>query len=130
MGRPGIGFCFKDLETVAVALVKCGVQFEPQNPVTIFLDTSTGRIKDDFTELRGERALSAIIECKAPMEKVGEIYRVLQEVAQEIDTVFTLDIINKCQDGAIPLKPILDDAGIRVRINGKTNVGLGRPLIP
>jgi NAD-dependent dihydropyrimidine dehydrogenase PreA subunit len=130
LGRPGIGFYFRDLETVAVSLVKCGVQFEPQNPVTVFLDTSTGRIKDEFAEIRGERALSAIIECKAPIEKVGEIYQVLQEVAKKIDTVFTLDIINKCQDGTIPLKPLLDDAGIRVRINGKTNVGLGRPLIP
>jgi NAD-dependent dihydropyrimidine dehydrogenase PreA subunit len=130
LGRPGIGFCFKDLETVAVALIKCGVQLESQNPVTVFLDTSTGRIKDEFAEIRGERALSAIIECKAPIENAIEIYRVLQKVAEQIDTVFTLDFINKCQDGAIPLKTLLDDAGIHVRINGKTNVGLGRPLIP
>lgn len=130
LGRPGVGFGFWDLETVAVALAQYGVAFEPQNPVTVFLDTSTGRIKDEFAELRGERALSAIIECKAPMARVAEICRVLQTVAAEIDTVFTLDIINKCQDSAVPVQPLLAAAGIRVRINGKTNVGLGRPLVP
>lgn len=130
LGRPGIGFGFRDLETVAVALARCGVAFEPQNPVTVFLDPSTGRIRDEFAELRGERALSAIIECKAPMARVAEIYRVLQTVAAEIDTVFTLDIINKCRDDTVPIRPLLDAAGIPVRINGKTNVGLGRPLIP
>jgi hypothetical protein len=51
------------------------------------------------------------------------------EAAEAIDTVFTVNIISKCRDGEIPVKPILDEAGIKVRINGKTNVGLGRPLI-
>ena len=41
-----------------------------------------------------------------------------------------MDVISKCRDGNIILKPILDRAGIKVRINGKTNLGLGRPLIP
>jgi len=26
--------------------------------------------------------------------------------------------------------PVLEEAGVKIRINGKTNVGLGRPLIP
>jgi hypothetical protein len=47
----------------------------------------------------------------------------------QVDTVFSIDIICKCKDGVIPIKPLLNEAGIEVRINGKTNIGLGRPLI-
>ena len=49
-------------------------------------------------------------------------------VSKKIDTVFSLDIISKCKDGKIIIESILEDAGIQVRINGKTNVGLGRSL--
>jgi len=73
--------------------------------------------------------LSCIIEFKAPMEMTVPIWNTLMEAAETIDSVFTVDIISKCKDGAPILKPILDEAGIKVRINGKTNVGLGRPLI-
>jgi hypothetical protein len=62
------------------------------------------------------------------MERTPEIYATIQEVAKEINTVFSLDLINKCRDGIPPLKKILDEAKIPVRINGKTNIGLGRPL--
>jgi hypothetical protein len=65
----------------------------------------------------------------APKERLPDLYRVALKVAKEIDTVFTMNIISKVKDSEILLKPILDEAGIRVRINGKTNVGLGRPLI-
>ena len=60
LGRPGIGFCFKDLEKVSIALADIGVHFEPENPVSVFLDLETGKIKEEFEEIREERALSLI----------------------------------------------------------------------
>ena len=128
LGRPGIGFHFWELEKVAMVFAEHGAQFEEENPVTVFLDTETGRIKEEFEEIKQERARSGIIEGIFPMHKIVEVFHALQEVGKELDTVFTVDIINKCKDGTIPVKPILDEAGINVRINGKTNVGLGRPL--
>lgn len=128
LGRPVLGFQFWELEKVAMAMAEHGAQFEPENPVTVFLDIETGRIKEEFAEIRRERARSAIIESLFPMESVVEVYRALEEVGKELDTVFTVDIISRCVDGAIPVMPILDEAGINVRINGKTNMGLGRPL--
>ena len=127
-GRPGLGFLFSDLEKASVQLAKIGVNFELENPLTELLNTKTGEFKEIYNEVRGERALSAILECKAPKEKIVEIYNILLSVSKDIDTVFSLDIISKCKDGKIIVKSILDDAGIHVRINGKTNVGLGRPL--
>ena len=128
LGRPGIGFYFWELEKVAMVFAELGAEFESENPVTVFLDTETGRIKEEFEEIKHERARSGIIEGIFPMENIVDIYQALQEVGKELDTVFTVDIINKCKDGTIPVMPILDEARIKVRINGKTNVGLGRPL--
>ena len=127
-GRPGVSSRLRDAEKASVRLAALGVQFEPDSPWTHIIDTESGGITDPT--IRNEKVLSCIIECKAPMEKTPEIYGALMEVAEEIDTVFTLDIISKCRDGKILLKPILDEAGIKVRINGKTNIGLGRPYVP
>lgn len=128
LGRPGIGFYFWELERVAMVFAEQGAKFEEENPVTVFLDTETGQIKEEYKEIKQERARSAIIESLFPMDKVVEVFQALQDVGKGLDTVFTVDIINRCKDGSIPVKPILEEAGIMVRINGKTNIGLGRPL--
>jgi len=126
LGRPGVGFRFRDLERVTTGLAERGIRLEPDNPVTMLLDLETGRIK--YREIMDERVLSAIVEMKVEQEKAVEVIEALKELAKQVDTVFSVDIICKCKDGAIPVKPLLEEAGIRVRINGKTNVGLGRPL--
>ena len=128
LGRPGIGFYFWELEKVAMAFAEHGAQFEPENPVTMFLDTETGRIKEEYEEIKQEKGRSAIIESLFPMHKIVEVFHALQEVGKEVNTVFTVNIISRCEDGTIPVMPILDEAGIKVRINGKTNMGMGRPL--
>jgi len=127
LGRPGVGFCFRDLEKVAVAMRRAGCELEPENPVTVLLDPDTGRIK--YRELLGERALSAIVETKVEEGRMVSVLEALREAAKDVDTVITVDLISKVVGGEIPIKKALEDAGIRVRINGKTNVGLGRPLI-
>ena len=127
-GRPGIGSRLSEPEKASIKLAELGVEFEPDSPWTHIIDPKTGKLKDP--KFGKEKVLSCIIECKAPIEKTPQIYNTLMEVAKEIDTVFTMDLISKCKDGEILLKSILDGAGIKVRINGKTNLGLGRPLIP
>ncbi len=78
--------------------------------------------------VRGERALSAIIECKTTEDRGIEVLNTLKRVAMEIDTVFSLCVINKCRGFEIPFKRAMEENGFTPRINGKTNVGLGRPL--
>jgi hypothetical protein len=51
---------------------------------------------------------------------------VLQGVSKGIGTVFSVDIINRCDGGRIPFQSVLEEAGIEVAINGKTCIGLGR----
>jgi len=127
MGRPGIGTSFKDLQTVAMALAKLGVEFEPKNPVAeLMADIKTGTIR---AEVLGEKVLSAILEFRIEMDRLPEVLRAIKAVAARIDTVFSLDLISRVNpDGSVPTVEIAKAAGFTPRPNTKTNVGLGRPL--
>lgn len=127
MGRPGVGTRFTDVEKVAQALARVGVKFAAQNPVTyLMVDQATGKLNP---EVLGEKVLSAMIECLVPQEKIPAVIREVRGVAQHIDTVFSLDIITRLQpDGSVPWERMLRELGVPVSINGKSNIGLGRPL--
>ena len=127
-GRPGIGTRFHDVQTVAMAVAKVGAGFEAKNPVTqLMKDMNTGEFKE---EILNEKAMSAIIECLVPIEKLKELLTAVQEAAKKVDTVFSVECITRvAPDDSLPLDPILTEMGITRRINGKTNVGLGRPRV-
>jgi len=125
-GRPVTGARFRDVDTVARALAKLGVSFEPVNPVTALMeDTKTGKIREDILD---EKVLSAIIECVFPREKAPDVLKTLQEAAKKISTVCSVDLADLVQpDESVASEKMLDELGIFHRINGKTNVGFGRP---
>ncbi len=127
-GRPGIATRLGELEKMTIALASAGATFEAKNPVYALLaDAKTGRFKP---EVVNERVLSAILEVKVPLEKLPMILEIVRQVAQEVDTVFSLDVITRVNDdGSIPVMPVLEQAGFRPRPNAKINLGLGRPLI-
>lgn len=127
LGRPGTGARFHDVERVAQAMALLGVRFEPRNPVTsLMTDRATGKINE---EVLSEKVLSAIVEFSVPLAQVPEALARLEEVAREIDTVFSLNLISKVEpDGSVPVISIMSELNIPLSINGKSNVGLGRPL--
>ncbi len=127
MGRPGVGTSFRDLETVAMAIAKLGVEFEPNNPVAeLMANAKTGKIRE---EVLNEKVLSAILEFKIEIEKLKEVLTTIREVAEKIGTVFSLDLISRVNpDGSTPALAMAKEAGFSPRPNTKTNVGLGRPL--
>jgi ferredoxin len=127
VGRPGIGAYFRDIEKVAMALAPLGPSFEPQNPVTQLMeDQETGKMKEDILD---EKVLSAIIEMKIPQERIPEILQILEKVQKEIDTVISIGVSSRClPDGVIPHVEWVRKAGFTFSPNGKTNLGLGRPL--
>jgi hypothetical protein len=129
VGRPGVGTTFEDVEKISMAVGKIGVEFEKMNPVTKLMShKSTGRIRDD---IKMERILSCVLEFKTKDTKTVSIINALRDVAKLVSTVFSVGCICRCKpDGTVPVKSILDEAGIFYRPNGKINIGLGRPLAP
>jgi hypothetical protein len=127
VGRPGIGAYFRDVEKVAMALAPLQPVFEKNNPVTQLMeDLNTGRIKKD---VRNEKVLSAIIEIKTDLEKIPDFLHALEKIQKEVDTVISVGVASKClPDGAIPHEEWVRRAGFPLSPNGKTNLGLGRPL--
>ncbi len=127
LGRPGTGTRFRDVEKVARALAALGLPFEENNPVTkLMVDRKKGAINPDVLD---EKVLSAIIEFLVPEERLPEILEVLDRVSRQIDTVFSGYIISRvAADGSVPYLASLKQLGRYVSVNGKSNVGLGRPL--
>jgi len=127
VGRPGVGTTFSDVEKIATSVARLGVEFEQTNPTTkLMADRAAGRFRDD---IKTERVLSCILEFKAEEDKLVSIVNTLADIANSIDTVFSVGCISRCRcDGTVPAKAVLDEAGIFYRPNGKTNIGLGRPL--
>ena len=127
MGRPGTGAFFRDIEKVAMALAKLKPHFERENPVTqLMVDPETGKIKD---EVLNEKVLSAIIEIKTHLDKIPEFLHALENIQKEVDTVISVGVASKClANGTIPHEQWVRKGGYKLSLNGKTNIGLGRPL--
>ncbi len=127
LGRPGVSCNFHDVETVTMALAKAGLQFAPENPVTVnMVDKTTGKINPEIID---ERVMSAICEGTIPIEKLADVIKAAKEAAFQIDSVFSLEFIDRPEaDRSVPMEKILKEQGVAYYPNGKFNLGLGRPL--
>ncbi len=128
VGRPGISGSFADVEKVTMALAKLTyVQYAKNSPVTSLIDDrNTGRIREDIL---GERFLSAIIEFIVPEDEIPEVIDQLQQAADLIDSVFTVAIFTDVGETNTSFDVrTLSSLGLEVLPNGKTNLGLGKPL--
>lgn len=127
LGRPGIGVKFGEIQKVTMALAALGTEFEPDNPVTLLMeDRTTGRLKQ---EILGEKVLSAIIEFKTALDLLPRYLQLIDEVEGELDTVICVGVASRCgPDGVVPHQAVCQEAGRVLSLNGKTNLGLGRPV--
>lgn len=128
VGRPIVGTRFTEVEKIAMGVAKLGgIKFEKANPITsLMIDSSTGKFKDDVLN---EKVYSAILEFSVPFERVPEVLSTLDHISGKIDTVFSLDICSRTgEDDSLPTEEIVKEAGYSISINGKTNVGLGKPF--
>lgn len=128
-GRPGIGTRLRETERAIRRLLPLGVVLEPKNPLTqLIADPKTGALKP---EVRDEKVLSAIVEAIVPEEAFGRILEEVRAIAAEADTVISVGVIGKAAaDGRVPAAEAMRRAGLTPSVNGKVNVGLGRPLYP
>lgn len=128
MGRPCLGTDMKQVEKVTTALGELGIDFEEMNPLThLMADRNKGTIKPEYMN---EKMVSVIIEFTIPEDQLVPVMDIIKSVAKELDTVFSLDMIYRFgEDGSLPIVPVLEKMGIRVRKNSKVNLGLGRPVV-
>lgn len=126
LGRPGTGARFRDIQILTMAMAELGIRLEPQNPVmSLIVDEEKGSLNPDVLD---EKVLSAIVEFTTPIEKVPAVIKRLREVEGQLDTVFSVDLICKVHpDGSVPTVPLMEQLGLPLSVNGKNNVGLGRP---
>jgi len=127
MGRPVLGARMTDVEKVTMRLARLGIRLEENNPLSHLLaDPAQGTLQD---WVKNERVISCIVEFSAPADRLKELLLAIKDLAQEVDTVFSLDLITRfAEDGSIPVLPVLQELGIHYRPNSKINLGLGRPL--
>lgn len=126
IGRPCCGTGMATVEKATMALAEMGIEFEECNPLThLMSDRKKGIIDDKY---KGEHVVSAIIEFGTPFDQIEPVLKKVKEIAQEMDTVFSLDIIG-CydEDGSLPMLPVLEKLGMNPRVNSKVNLGMGRP---
>ncbi|MGI6224854.1 MAG: DUF362 domain-containing protein [Peptococcales bacterium] len=128
MGRPCVGTSLEQVETMTTALGELGIEFEEMNPLThLMADRNKGTIKPEYLN---EKMVSAIIEFTIPEDQLVPVMDVIKTVANQLNTVFSLDMIYRFnEDGSLPIVPVLEEMGVRVRKNSKVNLGLGRPLV-
>ena len=127
LGRPGIATYFYDVEKVTKKLAEMGIiKLEPCNPLKPLMENEEeGTIQDKYLN---ERVLSAIVEFELERERLEEVLSAIKEVSKELDTVFSLDLAGRLEeDNTLPAAEIARSIGFDPSINGKTNLGLGRP---
>jgi len=126
VGRPGVGARLRDVEKMYRRLVHLGIHFEEKNPLRSLLKEND---KTSFQEeVLNEKVLSIIIEFTVPSSRIGEVLDELKKCAAEIDTVFSLGLIDKVsEEGSMKNREIARALGYCSSVNAKVNVGLGRP---
>ncbi len=123
-GRPGVGVRFRDVQQMTMALARLPITFEKKNPVfSLMADPVRRTIRKDILD---EKVLSAIVEIKAALDQVGEVLRVVEEIAPRLRTIVSIGAATRCDPvGDSRLEAILRDLGYTF-YRGKTNLGLGR----
>lgn len=126
MGRPGTGTRFSDVQVITKAVAPYVEHFEKENPVTPLIVDKEGNLREDVLN---EKALSAIIEFELNQKDILPVLEALKEAQTRINTVFSLDLSCRLEpDGSCPAAILARENGFKLSLNGKTNVGLGKPL--
>jgi hypothetical protein len=69
------------------------------------------------------------VEVSFPVDRLKAIMKKLDEVAGQIDTVFSITTCVKVlPDGSLPTDKIFRELGITPYPDSKNNIGIGRPL--
>jgi NAD-dependent dihydropyrimidine dehydrogenase PreA subunit len=127
LGRPGVGTRFTEVEKVSREVARLKIPLEEANPVSALIRAPE---KGTFPpEILQEKVLSAIVEFKVPFRQLNQVLILLKKLLPGLDTVASVSLIGCSEkDGRNPLEEFLIKNNISFYLNGKVNIGLGRPL--
>lgn len=125
VGRPNAGGVhLREVEKICQGLAELGIIFDPDNPVTYLMaDKNSGSLKPEVLD---EFVVSAVIEFKTSLMYCPKVIKKLENIAGQINTVFSVGVISRVIDGKIEARKELEDEGFFVRPAGKTTLNLGR----
>lgn len=126
IGRPGVGTRLRIVEKIYKRLVHLGAHFEELNPLRSLLnDKNKSAFKEEVLD---EKVLSIIIEFSVSSSRIQEALGELKKCAEEMDTVFSVGLIDKVSDdGSMENYERARQLGYHPSINAKVNIGVGRP---
>ncbi len=126
LGRPALGTRFADVERVVRKFMAHGYAPAPDNPVAgLVADPEQGTLRPEVLQ---EKALSVLVEFIVPEAAVPEVKGLLDELAAEVDTVFSVGIaLRAAADGTSRLDSLFGPEVFRLP-NGKVNLGLAQDL--
>ncbi|MFW6385275.1 MAG: DUF362 domain-containing protein [Halodesulfurarchaeum sp.] len=129
-GRPGVSASLREIETVTMALAD-SVEFEEENPlVTQMKDVETGEMKE---EVKDERVMSAIVEITLPSDELVDTLDQVFDAIEDLETVVSINVSTRLREEdtllETELEEVLEGTEYELQANGKTNIGIGKPVI-
>jgi ferredoxin len=126
LGRPVLGARFRDVERVVKRFTSNGFPVNDDNPVAgLVLDRASGALKPEILE---EKAISVLLEFIVPRNEVGKLTRIIDELDNEVETVFNVCVaVRADSQGRSPLNQLFGDSLFTLP-NGKVNLGLAKGI--
>ncbi len=126
LGRPALGTRFLDVERVVKKFKAHGVPLVPDNPVAgLIADPATGALKP---EILREKAISVLVEFIVPESAVPEVRTLLDELADEVETVFSVGVAVRAEpDGTSRFDALFGPEVFRLP-SGKVNIGIAQGI--
>jgi ferredoxin len=126
LGRPALGTRFVDVERVVKKFKARGYALVPDNPVAgLIQDPASGALEP---EVLREKALSVLVEFIVPEDAVSSLLGMLDDLAGEVETVFSVGIALRAEpDGTSRIADLFGGEVFRLP-NGKVNLGLAQDI--
>lgn len=126
LGRPALGTRFVDVERVVRKFCRHGYRVMPDNPVAgLVVDPATGALRPEILQ---EKAISVLVEFLLPQGAVSELKALIDELAGEVETVFSVSVALRANpDGSTPFDDLFGPEIFRLP-SGKVNLGLAQGL--
>jgi ferredoxin len=126
LGRPALGTRFVDVERVVKKFTAHGHTLVSDNPVAgLINDPARGTL---MPEVLKEKAISVLVEFILPESAVSALHTLLDELAGEVKTVFSVSIALRAEpDGTSRIEDLFGGEVFRLP-NGKVNLGLAQDI--